>query len=772
MTIRLIGRVCPMIRLLRILPPTLLVLLLFQPVCAAEPREIKRILVLYSEDKDHPAHELTDQGIRRVFRSDKRFNVQLYSEYLDLSRFSGPAHVHTMAEYLDHKYAGTKIDAVIPVYPTAMDLLMHEEGKVFPGVPIVACEILRDTAENLDRSPWRRMTTGVVIGDNAASVLESALRLRPGTRRMALVAGTAPNDAYNEFYRALESYAGRIELIDLTKLPMQEILARVGSLPPDTIVLYESILKDGANKIFVPREALSLISAAANQPVFGLYDSYMGYGIVGGSLMSFEQQGREAATLTLRVLAGESPASIPFSGEQAYVNVYDWRELKRWGITEKALPPGSVVKFKSGSMWEEHREAILGGMVFIFIETLLIIALFVNLHKRRRAEAEIAASELRYRTVADYTYDWEYWSAPDGTMNYVSPSCERITGYSVREFMDDPALFHKIILPEDRRTWNGHDHDVRDRPKASEIQFRIRTKGGEIRWIDHACLPVHDGQGKFLGIRASNRDISERRKAEFEVQQQRNELAHVTRVAALGELTSSIAHELNQPLAAIRNYANAAQRFLSQSEPDLSKARDALEGIVRDDRRAAEVISSVRELLKKEELNYQPVRMNQVIQEVLAFIRSDAVLEGLTIETELASKLPVVLGDRVQLQQVLLNLMLNAVDAMNQSKPDLRKLVIKTENREDQSVKVSVRDFGAGIVQTHKDKLFEPFHTTKPAGMGMGLAISQRIIHAHGGSIWAENNPGGGATFYFTLPTSEKYGRGEGEIRRSGDIEI
>jgi len=171
-----------MIWIYRIVLPALSVLLLFQPLLAAEPRETKRVLVLYSEDKAHPAHELTDQGIRTVFRSNKRFNVQLYTEYLDLSRFSSPAHAHAMADYLERKYAGTLIDAIIAVYPAAIDFLMHEEGKVFPGVPIVACDIIRDTAENLDHSPWRRMTTGVVIGDNAASVMENALRLRPGTR--------------------------------------------------------------------------------------------------------------------------------------------------------------------------------------------------------------------------------------------------------------------------------------------------------------------------------------------------------------------------------------------------------------------------------------------------------------------------------------------------------------------------------------------------------------------------------------------------------------
>jgi signal transduction histidine kinase len=164
------------------------------------------------------------------------------------------------------------------------------------------------------------------------------------------------------------------------------------------------------------------------------------------------------------------------------------------------------------------------------------------------------------------------------------------------------------------------------------------------------------------------------------------------------------------------------------------------------------VISGVRGLLKKEEPHYRPVQLNEVIQESLSFIRSDSVLEGLTIETELTPDLPTVSGDRVQLQQVLLNLMLNAVDALNQTNPELRRLVIRTEKEGDGAVKVSVRDSGVGIDNIQRNKLFELFQTTKPGGMGLGLAICARIIHAHGGSIRGENNPDGGATFTFTLP--------------------
>jgi signal transduction histidine kinase len=615
----------------RLILPALLVLLLLQPLYGAEPREAKRVLVLYSEDKDHPAHGLTEQGILKTFRSNKLFDVQLFTEYLDASRFGDRSHARATAEYLRRKYSGMKIHGIIAVYPSAVDFLLAERSTLFPEVPIIASEITgRDYAENLERSPVRRFVSGTILGDNIMGIMDAALRMRPETKRIALVAGTAPNDISGEqiFRTGLKPYAGKIDLIDLTKLPMQEILARVGSLPPDTLVLYSSVFRDGAGKTFVPRDALSLIARVATVPVFGLYESYLGFGIVGGWLVSFEEHGKEAAALALRVMGGESPASIHFGGEQAYVSAYDWRELERWGISEKVLPPGSIVKFRSLSIWGKYKGPILGGLFFIIIETLLIFGLLVNLHKRKQAE-----KEARHR---------------------------------------------------------------------------------------------------------------------------RDELAHVTRVATMGELTSSLAHELNQPLAAIRNYANAAQRFLSQGEPDLSKTREALEGIIRDNRRAAEVIGRVRGLLKKEEPRYRPVHMNHVIQETLTFIRSDSLLEGLSIETELAQGLPAVPGDRVQLQQVLLNLMLNAVDAMNKAKPDLRKLVIQTENEEDRGVKVSVRDFGSGIDEAHRDKLFEPFYTTKSAGMGMGLAISQRIIHAHGGSIWAENNPDGGATFYFTLPTGNK----------------
>lgn len=732
-----------------------LLLVFFLPVSAAQALETKKVLVLSSEYGNNPAHDMFAQGIQGIFQSCTHLKVQTYAEYLDVSRFGdSSAQARAIADFLRAKYSGKNIDVIITIFPYALDFMLAQRARLFPEVPLVAALLPQNMAEGLEGSPARQFLTGTILGDNISDVMDGALSLLPHTKRIALIAGTSPTDRQGErgYRLAFKPYAKKMELVDLTKLSMKDTLARVASLPPDTFVVYSSMLRDGTGRDFIPWRALQFIAEASNAPVFSFSDSYLGHGIVGGRLASFKENGGAAAALALRVLEGEVPASIPFGEEHSCVPAFDWRELKRWGISEKALPPGSVVQFKTVTVWEKHKEKVGAVLFFIAIETILIIALVVNLLGRRRAEIELAASAERYRAVADYTHDWEYWIAPDSTLKYVSPACKRITGYTVQEFVDDQVLFLKIIVPEDRQEWDSHDHGGRIESKPQEIQFRIRTKAGDIRWIEHVCLSIYDVRGNYLGIRASNKDITERKESELRARQHCNELAHVTRVATMGELTSSLAHELNQPLAAVSNYASAALRLLSRGEPDLHKAQEALKEIVRDNRRAALLIRRIMDFVKKKNPSYCPVYINLVIQELLGFIHNDAILRTMIVETELAPGLPVVPGDRMQLQQVLLNLMLNALDAMSQAGQNPCHLVIRTERAKNGGVNVSIQDFGPGIDETHREKLFEPFHTTKPGGMGMGLAICARIIQAHGGTIQAENNPDKGATFCFTLP--------------------
>ena len=269
------------------------------------------------------------------------------------------------------------------------------------------------------------------------------------------------------------------------------------------------------------------------------------------------------------------------------------------------------------------------------------------------------------------------------------------------------------------------------------------------RWFAMSMVPLNHPEG---GAVVSHTDVTELKRAELDAQRSRQELAHFTRVSTMGELTASLAHELNQPLAGILSNAQAAQRLLDRTPPDLAEVRNALTDIVDDDKRAGEVIHRLREFLRKGDAKLVSLDVNVLIQEVTRLLSSDALMRNVTLTLDLDPELPTVTGDRVQLQQTVLNLLLNAMEAMSESARGERPLVVRTARPDARTVRVSVQDAGPGLRAGSEALVFEPFYTTKPAGMGMGLAIAHSIIDAHGGDIWVTNNTTRGATFHFTLP--------------------
>jgi len=284
---------------------------------------------------------------------------------------------------------------------------------------------------------------------------------------------------------------------------------------------------------------------------------------------------------------------------------------------------------------------------------------------------------------------------------------------------------------------------------------RVSKEGRRID-VSLTISPIKNERGIIIGASTIARDITARKKAEVEELQHREELAHLSRVTMLGELSGSLAHELNQPLTAILSNAQAAQRFLEHDSVDLDELRDILTDIVDQDIRAGEVIHRLRLLLKKGEVDQQPLDVNNTVQEVLKLIDGDLVNQGVTMHTKLAPALPTVKGDRVQLQQVLLNLVMNASDAMNSNSSTERQMVVCTELSDGEGVRFSVSDCGSGIAHDELEQVFEPFFTTKPHGLGLGLSVCRTIISAHGGKLWAANNPDRGVTFHFTVPVSSE----------------
>jgi signal transduction histidine kinase len=312
-----------------------------------------------------------------------------------------------------------------------------------------------------------------------------------------------------------------------------------------------------------------------------------------------------------------------------------------------------------------------------------------------------------------------------------------------------PMAFH---LDSDRAQVGS----VAERAVVGETVFdthRHRRKDGSLFPVEvQTSLFWHGGRRFLLKVA---RDITDRVRADEQRERLRQleaDLAHINRVSLLGELTASIAHEVNQPLAGVVGNAGACLRWLAQDVPNLDKAQEAAHRIVRDGKRAGEIIARVRALTKRTPTAHEELDLNQTIQEVLALVGDEAKKKSVSIQTEFGGDLAPVAGDRVQLQQVVLNLVMNGIEAMSSVGDRARELVINTRNLEPDQVQVTVEDSGTGLDPTTADKIFDPFYTTKPGGMGMGLSICRSILEAHGGRLWAEGKDGPGTSFHFTLP--------------------
>lgn len=382
----------------------------------------------------------------------------------------------------------------------------------------------------------------------------------------------------------------------------------------------------------------------------------------------------------------------------------------------------------------------------------------IDITDRRRAEEALEKEREFLRQVIDI--DPNFIFAKDRAGRFIlanqavadayGTTVEGLIGKTDNDFnpnREEVEFFHQMDL------------EVVDTLKERFIpEERLTDAQGKVRWLQTVKRPIIEKDGIANQVLGASTDITQRKQAETELQRNRQELAHVTRISTMGELAASLAHELNQPLTAILGNAQAAQRFLAANPADLEEVREILKDIVQDDSRATEVIQRMRALVKKEEVAFEPLDISEVIRDVARLIHTDAVLLNVDVLFELDPALPLLLGDRVQLQQVVLNLMLNAFDAMKDCPANERRVVLRVERNDAGTVRVAVRDRGIGLSGDKVDKIFQPFYTTKRDGLGMGLSISRSIVADHGGRLWAENNPERGATFYFTVPAA---GRGE-----------
>ena len=489
----------------------------------AAPGDRRTVVVLYSNPLEATGlHELSvalSEGIRTGLKTP----VDVYGEYTGLDRFSGAAYQQALLAFYREKYATKKVDLLVVEGPAAMELVTSKN--LMPGVPVVTCYVARPLVEAARAG--RPEMTGVLPAQNAPRTIELMLSLYPSTRRILVVlGGSAYERGQAEQGRIIFApFASRVEITYTNDLPLEQVEAEVSKLPDDTLVLFGSFLQDAAGRDYDTTAPLTRISRASRRPVFGVIHEDLGAGILGGELVSMERAGKVSADLALRVLNGEPPSSIPLVADAGLAPIFDARELERWGLSTRKLPADSVILYRLPGLLEQHGRAIALVLAIIVVESLLVAGLVLQLRRRRRMERAMAEAETRYRTVADFTHDWEFWRRPDGTFEYVSPSCEQVSGHPAAAFLEDPGLLERLIDPEDLAAWTARRDASSSVESLQPLEIRLRRRDGEVRWVRFASNAVRLPDGTAAGVRGSVSDVTAGKLGELALEKAYREIA-------------------------------------------------------------------------------------------------------------------------------------------------------------------------------------------------------------------------------------------------------
>lgn len=696
------------------------------------------MLILHSFGRDFAPFGAIAQEFRAELRRQSLEPIEFLDASLEMARFDGVENEGPLVDFLSAAYRGREPNLVAAVGAPAAHFCLRNAERLFATVPLL---ILGSDKRRIAGLVEDSRTASVHFDLDLRALALNVLQVRPETRHLYVVFGTAPVERFwePECRRVWEPLLPGVEFHWLSDRSLARMAEELAATPPNAAIFFGILSRDAAG---VPHEhdaALQRLHAAANAPIFGFSEEQLGLGIVGGPLVSMRQVGREAAAVALRIFDGESPGRIEVPAVVLGQPVYDWRELERWGIERSFLPEGSSVRFRPTGLWEAHRTAVILGSGVLVLQGVLIVLLLAARRRARESEAS-----LRLATEAASVGLW-HRGASENDEIHASALWRTLFGLPEHARIQTEDVLARIH-PEDRESVRQSLEQAGREGRQFEIEHRIETPDGTVRWI------ASRGQAEGERTRGVSMDISKRKQAEAQLASQRNELAHLARVSSLGVLSGALAHELNQPLGIILSNAQAAQHLLAEEQPDLVELREILADIVSEDRRAGDVIKRLRALLQRGETTRRPLDVNGCLGEVLRLLRSELVARGVTVQCELAANPPQVVADRVQLQQILLNLIANACDAMEANPRNKRILTLGTF-ADGGECRVVVRDCGIGL-PADPEVMFKPFHTTKANGLGMGLAICRMLAEAHGGRLLAESNPGRGATFHLALPAA------------------
>ena len=507
--------------------------------------EKKNVLIIYDERDNLPGMAVLDKSIRSTLLAANSVKVDIYSENLDLSRFPGQEYDDVLADYFRDKYGAKKLDAIIAVMGPSLDFATAHADEFAPATPIIFCGVDRREIESRHLGT---NVTGLLLHRDFKGTLDLALKLQPETKRAIFISGSSAFDQRltQQAKGELEPYQDRVAIEYWTDFELNDLLTRVSNLPPDTIVLLSTVFADKTGKALVPHDVVPQISKHANAPVYGFLDQFVGRGIVGGRVYSTEAQGNKVAGIALQVLTGDTPSEIPIEDAPTSSNMFDAREMRRWGLQEELLPLGTVIQFKEPTSWEEYRGYAVALLALLVLETFLVASLILSRRWRRRVELErnefqtLAAAEHERLNEVVANVPGIVWESRvvDETgqrrARFISGYVEQMFGFSVEECLGDSGFIASRIVDEDRVAYLDVAESVFRTGEPKDTQFRCLTRDGRRIWVESHIVPIYDESGKAVGLRGVTMDITRRKKAEEDLRSKEKQLTEAQRLAQVG----------------------------------------------------------------------------------------------------------------------------------------------------------------------------------------------------------------------------------------------
>jgi signal transduction histidine kinase len=601
------------------------VAILILGIPSADAAQPKRVLLIHSFGPEFAPYSYFSNLFRTDLGQQLQGKVDFYEVSVESARFAETENEGAFVQYVLALFKDRPLDLVVTIGAPAVRFAQRYRRDLFPSTPMLVTAV---DQRRLDASTLQANDAIVPVRLDFPLSIENILQVLPDTKHVALVIGDSPLEKYwvNEISRELEPFKNRLEFEWLTALSFDAILRRAARLPPRSTIFFVMYAVDVDGVPHEESRTLRDLRAVANAPMFGIFASQVGQGIVGGSLIYPQDLSRRATDIAIRMLGPDKPTGIKAPALEAGAPIYDDRELRRWNIAAARLPANNTLLFQTPRLWDQYRWQVLMTASVIAVQAMLIWVLLVE--RRRRTLAE------------------------------------------------------------------------------SDARTRLA------------------------------------------------QMARMDRTLAVGALSASLAHELNQPLGAILSNTETAELMLDADRPNLPAIKEILADVHRADQRAADIIKKLRDFLKGQEIEYREVGLSDVIDGVVQIASGEARQKGLELSYSNAPKELIVRADPVHLQQVLLNLLMNAMDAVSTRPLGERKVRLNVAQVGESEVEVSVRDTGPGIPRDELEAAFDILFTTKQQGTGLGLFIARSIIETYGGKIWAENAPDGGAVFRFLLPLS------------------